>query len=647
MGFYEIIIADSHYRGDKPLTYSYEGALDALSVVTVEVKSRTVTGFVLRQSKKPPFAAKPVKALLSRQPLPEHCLELAKWLEKYYACSLGEALRQFAPVRPTLRRPPHPEALAETGPLQLAMDKPLTPDQRKALSFIRNNPSTTTLLHGDTGSGKTRVYLELAHESLNKGKSVVLLTPEIALTPQLADAVEQHLPNPAFMLHSQLTASQRKKIWLAVLEAKEPVVIIGPRSALFSPAKDIGLIVLDEAHEPAYKQQSLLRYQAVRVASQLGTLTGAKVVLGTATPLITDYYLAKQRHSIARMSHMAVGDAADAVQTVIVDLKDRASFSRNRFMSNQLVDAISTTLLAKKQVMLFLNRRGTARVILCKNCGWQLLCPNCDIPLVYHGDDHEVRCHSCGFSSIPPSACPVCSSSDIIYRSMGTKALLENTAKLFPQFRIARFDSDNSAGERVHETYNKLRSGEIDILVGTQLLAKGFDLPKLGLVGVISADNSMGLPDFSSEERTFQLLYQVMGRVGRGHSKGRVVVQTYEPDSIVLRSAIARDFKSFYNYLIKERQAYRFPPFAYLLQLSCRRASANNAQKAAENLKLKLLKLGLPVEVIGPFPAFYARRGNSYTYKLVIKSKNREQLVMLAKTVPSDWTIDLDPSDLL
>jgi primosomal protein N' (replication factor Y) len=606
-----------------------------------------VTGFVLGEVKKPGFATKSIKTLLSEQPLPKHCLELAGWLEEYYVCTPSEAMRQFAPSKPTIRKISVDEVAAVAEPQQLEMDKPLTADQKKALSFIRKNPNTTSLLHGNTGTGKTRVYLELAQETLKAGKSVILLTPEIALTSQLAAAVEQQLPSPTYVLHSQLTASQRKKIWLAILESSEPTVIIGPRSALFSPVKDLGLIVIDEAHEPAYKQESSPRYHAVRVASQLGNLTGAEVLLGTATPLVTDYYLAKQHGSITRMTQMAISDITSVVKTEIVDLKDHASFSRNPFLSNQLIDAITTTLSSNKQVMLYLNRRGTARLILCKICGWQLLCPNCDIPLVYHGDHHEVRCHTCGYNAVPPVACANCGNPDIIYRSMGTKALLENAAKLFPQFRIARFDSDNLVGERVHETYSKLKTGEIDILVGTQLLAKGFDLPKLGLVGVISADGSMGLPDYSSEERTFQLLYQVIGRVGRGHGKGRVVVQTYEPDSAVLRAAINRDYISFYEYLIKERQAFRFPPFAYLLQLTCRRASAASAQKAAENLKVKLSALGLPVEIIGPTPAFYARRGDSYSYQLVAKSKSRDHLVTLARAAPADWTTNLDPADLL
>lgn len=647
MKYYEVLPADGHYRGDKPLIYSSEKILPVNGVVTVQLRARMVTAFVVAEVKKPDFAAKPIKTLLGKQPLPEHCLELAKWLAEYYACSSGEALRQFAPSRPTIRRSNDGHELAESGPLQLELDKPLTTDQKKALAFIRKSTHTTTLLHGGTGTGKTRVYLELAQETLTAGKSVILLTPEIALTTQLAAAVEQQLSVPLYILHSQLTEAQRKKIWLAILETEKPVVIIGPRSALFSPVKSLGLIVVDEAHEPAYKQESSPRYHAVRVASQLGALSGAKVVLGTATPNITDYYLAKKVGALVSMTQQAVGDKHADVINQIIDLKDRSRFTRSPFLSNQLIDVANATLLAKKQVMIYLNRRGSARLILCQNCGWQLLCPHCDIPLVYHGDEHIARCHTCGYTSPPPTACPVCQSLDIIYRSIGTKALVEAVAKLFPEYRVQRFDSDNLIGERVHEVYSKLHTGEVDILVGTQLLAKGFDLPRLGLVGIISADSSMGLPDYTAQERSFQLLYQIMGRVGRGHGKGQVIVQTYDPDNPVLQAAIERDWLTFYKTTLAERQAFRFPPFAYLLKLVCRRATIAGAEKAAVKLKAQLLNQALTVEIVGPTPSFYGRRGRYFYWQIVVKSKSREQLVALAKTVPADWTTDLDPANLL
>ncbi|HET6863912.1 MAG TPA: primosomal protein N' [Candidatus Saccharimonadales bacterium] len=645
MFYYEVLVADSKYRSSAPLTYSSKDSMVPMSVVTVPLRSRAVTGFVLNEVGRPGFAVKEIKSMLSDNPLPYHCLQLAQWIADYYAAPLSEALRLFAPSRPAIR-----QIKAEAQPIpqvQMEMKTALTAEQKRAVKEIKDNPSTTVLLHGETGSGKTRVYLELARESLKNGKSVILLTPEISLTAQLEASAAAYLDQAPYVLHSNLSAAKRKQIWLKLLQADKPQVVIGPRSALFVPLPSLGLIVADEAHEAAYKQEQTPRYNALRAASQLGTLTGAKVIYGTATPLITDYYLADQRQAIVRMTKQALSGGLPEVDTEIIDLTDRSNFGPNRYLSKKLLDDISTTLSAKKQVMLYLNRRGSARIILCKNCGWQDLCPNCDVSLVYHADDHLAKCHICGFSHTPPVACPNCGNPDIIYKSIGTKALADQVEKHFPEKIVGRFDSDNVAGEQLNEVYDKLLAGHVDILVGTQLLAKGLDLPRLGLVGIVSAESSLTLPDYTAEERTFQLLYQVMGRVGRGHSKGKVIIQTYEPDSPVIKTAVERDYKTFYKRILAERRAFRFPPFSYLMKLSVRRATINGAQTASERLKDELTAAALPVEIIGPTPAFYGRRGKYYYYQLVAKSKDRDHLQELAKLVPQDWQIDLDPADLL
>jgi primosomal protein N' (replication factor Y) len=649
MFYYEVLLADSKYRSGAPLTYSSPDNLPLMSVVTVPLRSRLATGFIVAEAGRPGFATKPIKALLSDKPLPYHCLELAQWIANYYASSLGEALRQFAPSKPAVRQIKQEslQKLDETGVVQLELKSPLTTEQKRALKQVKVSASTTVLLHGETGSGKTRVYLELAKETLAAGKSVIMLTPEISLTTQLAAAAKTYLDKQPLIMHSQLSAAKRKQIWLKILETNEPLVVVGPRSALFAPLPSVGLIVVDEAHEPAYKQEQSPRYSALRVASQLGSLAGAKVVYGTATPLVSDYYLAEERGAVVRMSQQALGGSADDVTAKVIDLKDRGNFGSNPYLSKQLIEDISSNLSAKKQVIIYLNRRGSARVILCTNCGWQDLCPNCDVSLVYHGDEHLARCHICGFSHRPPAACPNCGNPDIVYKSIGTKALADQVEKLFPDRVVKRFDSDNTVGEQLNEVYGELLSGKVDILVGTQLLAKGLDLPRLGLVGIVSAESSLTLPDYTAEERTFQLLYQVIGRVGRGHSRGEVVVQTYEPDSIVIQSAVKRDFKQFYEHSLLERKAFKFPPFSYLMKLVCRRATIAGAQTASERLQKQLQAEGLPVEVIGPTPAFYARRGRNYYYQLVVKSKDREHLLALAKIVPADWQIDLDPADLL
>jgi primosomal protein N' (replication factor Y) len=646
MYYYEIFVADTQFRGDSPLTYSFEERLVKMQVVTVPLRSRMVTGFVYKEVPKPHFDTKPIRAVLSNQPMPTHILPLASWVSQYYATSLGETLRQFAPSRPTIRQSDKlsQEILQEAS--QLELNAPLTSGQTEAIKTVLESETNTILLHGHTGTGKTRVYLELAHKFLNEGKSVLLLTPEIALTPQLTSAAKKALGNRVVVLHSQLTQARRKDIWRSILEAKEPLVIIGPRSALFSPVSNLGLVVLDEAHEPAYKQDQSPRYHAVRVASQIGLLTNAKVVLGSATPALVDYFIAQKRGAIVKMSQRAI-TGSDEIKTQIIDLKDRSNFTNSPYISKQLLDSLKQTLTSKKQVMIYLNRRGSARLILCNKCGWQLLCPNCDVPLVYHGDIHSVRCHMCGYFDHPPSTCPTCQNPEIIYKSIGTKALIDEVKRLFPDKTIQRFDSDNASGEHLHELYDKLYQGKIDILIGTQLLAKGLDLPRLGLVGIISAETSLSLPDYSSEERAFQLLYQVIGRVGRGHSKGEAIVQSYEPDSLVVQAAVERDWDKFYKYLIKERQAFHFPPFSFLMQLTCRRVTLKGAEQASLKLKKNLMQQKLPVEIIGPSPSFYARRGKYYYWQIIVKSKQRSYLLELAKTVPPDWTINLDPINLL
>lgn len=647
--FYEVFLADSHYHSSLPLTYSSEEKLAVLAVVTVPLQKRVATGFIMREVGKPKFATKPIKATLTDSPLPKYCLRIAQWLATYYGATLSDAMRQFAPTKPTVRRthPEHDQSITATPAVQIEFDLPLTTDQKQAIEQINQSKNQTVLLHGETGTGKTRVYLELAREVLTAGRSVILLTPEIALTTQLAAAVEQLLPHPTFVLHSQLTDAKRKQLWFQILEATEPVVIIGPRSALFAPVKDPGLIVVDEAHEPAYKQEQSPRYHALRVASQMGVINKAKVVLGTATPAVAEYYLAKQHDAVVRMKKLAIDHSHGEPIIEIVDIKDRGNFSRNPHLSTKLIEAMTRTLSAGKQVMIYLNRRGSARLILCDNCGWQLLCPHCDVPLVYHSDHHEARCHICGYNQAPPMQCPECKNPDVIYRSIGTKALIESIAKLFPQYRLARFDSDNLAGEHIDEVYSKLRAGEIDILVGTQLLAKGFDLPKLDLVGIVAAETSLALPDFTSEERAFQLLYQVIGRVGRGHGRGHVIIQSLDPKNVVIATAISKNYDRFYKHALKERQDFRFPPFSYLMQLTCRRLTHDGAATAAENLLKKLASKGLPVEIVGPTPSFYARKGRYFYYQIVCKSKNRNHLLNLAHEVPADWLVDLDPINLL
>lgn len=643
MNYYEVMPADSHYHANTPLTYSSVEDILIDTAVTISLKNRVAAGVVVSKVAKPKFNVKPLLSIISYQPLPPHTAALAKWMSEYYACTLAEALRQFMPGKQVARQ----KELAAIVPVldQLEWHSELVNEQKQAIRSIRENKNTTVLLHGQTGSGKTRVYIELAREALSSGKSVIILTPEITLTAQLEQVIKKHLSCKLFVIHSQLSASVRKKLWLEMINRKDPSIVIGPRSALFSPIQNIGLMVLDESHEPAYSQNQSPRYHASRVASKLGQLTGSKVVLGSATPLINDYYIADRRQAVVKMENSL--SLKSDLSISVIDATKRDNFTINPYISNQLVEEIRRCLSVDKQTMVYLNRRGSSRLILCQNCGWQLICPNCDIPLVYHGDLHICKCHTCNYSAKPPGSCPVCSHPDLIYKSIGSKELASQISKLFPGAVVKRFDGDNQDGERLDQLYPDLKSGKIDIIVGTQILAKGLDLPRLGLVGIISAESSMGLPDFSSEERSFQLLYQVIGRVGRGHGKGRVIVQSYEPRSIIISSSLNRDWESFYSYCLAERKKYNFPPYRYLMQLVCKKLTASGAENASKKVKMKLVNSGIDAEIIGPTPSFYARRGDNYYYQLVIKAKKRSDLIKLSGLVPPDWQITVDPLDLL
>ena len=322
-------------------------------------------------------------------------------------------------------------------------------------------------------------------------------------------------------------------------------------------------------------------------------------------------------------------------------------FSRNRLISDQMLKNVSSALSQGEQSLIFLNRRGTANVILCSSCGWQSLCPNCDLSLTYHGDTHEMRCHVCGLSTALPTSCPVCASTDILFKSVGTKAMVETLQKLFPTARIQRFDTDLKKADRLETQLSKITSGDADIIVGTQMISKGLDLPKLSVVGIINADSSLLIPDYTAAEQTFQLITQVVGRVGRGHRAGSVVIQTYDPDNETLDAAIHNKWSTFYATELAERKTYRFPPFVYLLKLRILRATSKSAELAAEKLSHTINERFPGITVDGPAPSFHPRERGKYSWQILIKASNRKSLIAIINNLPSGWTYDIDPNNLL
>jgi primosomal protein N' (replication factor Y) len=646
MYYFEVAPTKIIRAGSDTFTYSFDKQLPIGQIVTIEVGKSPVTGIVIKETMEPSYRTKPVSSILEPTPLPKQLIETALWVSEYYVTPLATVLQTFLPRGLSKKR-----RESKTVPFKTVRDRTTIVFNDEQLSvvddIIKADPGTF-LLQGITGSGKTEVYKAIAQKMIEQGKSVIVLTPEIGLTPQVIGEFTHDFKD-IIVTHSHMSEAARHKVWLEALHSELPRIVIGPRSALFTPLANIGAIIVDEAHEPSYKQEQSPRYSALRVATMLGRFHGAKVVFGSATPLIADRYVAEQAgRPVLRLTKSARNDVVAPIVT-LVDMKNRDSFTHHRFLSNELIQSIEKNILSSKQSLIFHNRRGSASSTLCENCGWTAECPNCFVPLTLHSDHYHLRCHICNHQEAVPSSCPTCHHTDIIHKGIGTKLIESELRRLFPKATIARFDSDNKEAETVTNIYEKLYDGTIDIAIGTQIVAKGLDLPHLRTVGVIQADSGLSLPDFSSDERTFQLLSQVVGRVGRNEHQTEVVVQTYQPTHPSIIFGLHQDYESFYEYALEERKHALFPPFTYLLKLTCVYKTEAGAVNAAKSLA-KVLRQGVKpgVQILGPTPAFYERQHDTYRWQLVVKSKKREYLVDALRFVPpAHWQFELDPTSLL
>lgn len=616
-------------------------------VVKIPVGKKELQGLVVKKVPKPAYETKAITSVVEATPLPAHLLETAQWLSNYYTTHLATVLQTVLP-RGLDKKRRQQTLTAPKESVRERTKKVLNTEQAAALTSIKAHSEGTILLQGITGSGKTEVYKTLAADAIKNGRSAIILVPEISLTSQLVDEFAQSFPD-TLITHSQMTEAQRHVAWRHALTATKPLVIVGPRSALFMPVQNLGLVVIDEAHEPSYKQESAPRYSALRAATMMGRFAKARVIFGSATPLIADRYVAEKHGTpIVKLNTKARTNTKPTTVTV-VNMTKRDNFKQHHFLSNALLKEITHNLAHGQQSLIFHNRRGTASTTLCETCGWTAECGRCFIPYVLHTDTHTLQCHVCGVKERIPTACPVCHDASIIHKGIGTKRIEAELARMFPKARIARFDSDNTKEETVAARYNDLYTGEVDIIIGTQVVAKGLDLPKLRTVGVIQADSGLILPDFAADERAFQLLAQVVGRVGRDERATNVIVQSYQPDHPVIRFGTAQDYDAFYEHALEERQRGNFPPFRYLLQLTnvykTEAAAIRNAQALARNLRSTLPRT---VEVLGPTPAFYERQHDTYRWQLILKSARRTELIEALKHLPpTHWQSELDPHSLI
>jgi primosomal protein N' (replication factor Y) len=584
----------------------------------------------------------------------------------------------------TVRRAP------VSTPTKRTVAPTLTAGQQRAAEQLRScldlRTSQTVLLFGVTASGKTEVYLNAIAHTLAQGRSAIVLVPEIALTAQVVDVFVGRFGEQVAVLHSRLSEGERHDEWRR-MQAGEARIVVGARSAIFAPLQNVGLIVMDEEHEASYKQENTPRYSAKEIARERARITGATLLLGSATPSVESYYVSEGEGSVERLAlsvknpingtHQGENrkalnaqrstlnaslvfriemperiDNRPLPQVKVVDLREEFKL-RKALFAQRLVDAMADRLRNKQQIILFLNRRGYAQFVLCRDCGWTAKCPNCAVSLAFHAYDRTLKCHHCDYTGNAPQSCPECGGSKVKAFGIGTEKVEEETLNLFPTARVARMDRDTTARKGAHtRILRDFRQGEADILIGTQMVAKGLDFPNVTLVGVVSADTAINMPDFRAGERTFQLLTQVAGRAGRGSQPGEVVIQTFSPDHYAVRAAVYHDYPAFYKQEILFRRELRYPPFSRFVNLICSDLQEPVAQARAGALAGALTRL-VPddVEVIGPSAAPLSRLKNLYRYHVALRAPVdaplsdlvRAALGRLSTTQRQGLSIDMDP----
>ena len=543
----------------------------------------------------------------------------------------------------------------------------LTAEQQAAAEAIgsaldsrdANELPATFLLHGVTGSGKTEVYLAALDRAVTLGKRAIVLVPEIALTPQTVRRFGERFPGRVAVMHSALSPGEHFDMWHQIREGAYDVVI-GPRGALFAPQPDLGLVVIDEEHEWTYKQvEGAPRYHARLAAERLCHETGAALVLGSATPDVESYFRASQgtHRLLALPDRLVRGPAGEVVvaplpQVEVVDLREELKRGNRSIFSRALARGIRQALDAREQVILFLNRRGTATFVQCRDCGFVLTCPSCAMAFTYHEPERQLVCHHCGRRTRPPSVCPVCEGDRIRMLGIGTERVEQEVQRAFPEARTIRWDRDVTKGRDSHEAIlSRFLAHEADILVGTQMVAKGLDIPLVTLVGVVSADVALHIPDFRAGERTFQLLEQVSGRAGRGPRGGRVIIQTYTPDHHSIQAAAAHDYLTMYEREIHSRRRLGYPPFGRLVRMTYAHTGSAYAQEQAalmvSRLKKERDRLGLAnLDVLGPSPAHLPRLRGRWRWNVALRGADPAALLQ-EMPLPRGWTIDVDPASLL
>ena len=627
---------------DRLFTYAtppdLEGRVGRGARVIVPFGPRRITGYVLGTRKRAPGGVrlKKIHALIDDPPLlDESLLGLAEWMSGKYVHSIGEVLKAMLPggVKGKGR-------IRDQGPGDFPPDAEspeLEPDQREAfdrvVAAVREGRSESFLLHGVTGSGKTEVYLRCIEETLKEGGSALVLIPEIALIPQTTARFRRRFGDDVAVIHSRLTGAQRSTIWTRAA-AGEIKVVIGARSAVFVPLRGLGIIVIDEEQDDSYKQEDKPHYNAVSVARARIEDSGGVLLLGSATPSVETYESALRGGiTYLKLRTRPGGGTMPGVTTV--DMR-----GRGELIGDELLGALEKVRGKNEQAIVLINRRGHANYIQCRSCGWIARCSNCSISLTFHSKKGELLCHYCGFKAEPPERCPSCGAFELRHRGIGTQRVEMELRNLLPGLRVVRMDLDTTSGKRGHlEILEQFSRGEQDVLLGTQMVAKGHHYPNVTLVGVLSADGGLNFPDFRAAERTFRLLSQAAGRTGRGAREGEVIVQTFAPDHFLYERLRHHDYEGFAERELELRRELRYPPFGELALFTVGAPAEETARRAGELLARALASEG-GIDVLGPTEALVKRLKRQYRFQVLVKGdlpvERRRRLVDGAKKALSD-----------
>ncbi len=629
--------------------------------VWVTVRAQKRVGYVVGLTdKKIVEQPKSIDAVIDESPiLDERFLKLTAWMAEYYLCSWGQAIESALPApfkkgkwlmksrvsaRPVAHNPEFEKALQ------------LTPSQQNAFQAIfekiRARRFAQFLLYGVTGSGKTEIYMQLIETLLQESRGSIVLVPEISLTPQTVDRFQSRFKNSLAVIHSRVSQARRVEEWHRIRKG-EVRVVIGARSGVFSPVQNLGLIVIDEEHDGSYKQEETPRYQTRNIAAKRCELENACLLLGSATPSLESFF-ASSGPSVQQLELPERIEQRPLPAVEIIDMRREPRSGRNeRIFSKRLEQCVRESLAHKEQVMLFLNRRGFSTHLYCSACGYVMQCPRCRISLVYHFDKGSLYCHLCHARQIPARLCPSCQKGYLHYFGIGTQKVEEEACRLFPEARIARMDSDSTKKKDSHATVlASFKKHETQILIGTQMIAKGHDFPNVSLVGVISADTALHLADFRAAERTFSLLTQVAGRAGRGSVPGRVVIQTYVPTHYSIELAKTHDYLAFYEKEIAFRRELTMPPFSHLVKVVLSGRAEKEVMKQMLTLRniLKERTAGNAIEILGPAPCLVSKERGLYRWNLFLKAKSVDEIApvikesfQVFKKSKTFATIDVDP----